>query len=280
MGVKDSGGLASDLGLLALRAVAGGLLAGHGAQKLFGSFGGHGIEGTAGWLESLGLRPGKAWAALAGGSELGAGALMALGLLSPLGPIAVVGPMVMAWAKAHGGKPIWITAGGAELPLLNLAAAGALALTGPGRLSLDELLGIETPKLLTAATALGVAGGLVAGLLARPDSPPAAELEPAREVPTAGPQGGEGLHSEAAAGAQAAPAGGDGPAKPEPHHAGALSNASGTVIYGGLAAGVDPDQIDLEAEVGGDPPGAFGFNLRGADDTTGSADEPEERPLD
>jgi putative oxidoreductase len=234
MRIRDDNHPAADVGLLALRAVAGGLLAGHGAQKLFGSFGGHGLEGTAGWLESMGLRPGKAWAAMAGGSELGAGLLSALGLLHPVGPIAAVGPMVMAWAKAHAGKPIWVTSGGAELPLLNIAAFGALALAGPGRLSLDSAFEIDTPRLLAVATALGVAGGIAAGVLTQPGAPERQALEPA-----------------------AAPV------------AEGLSNESGTVLYGGLAADLDPEQVDAEAEVGGDPPGAFGFNLRGASDRTG-----------
>lgn len=243
--------LTADAGLLALRVVTGGLLAGHGAQKLFGSFGGHGLAGTAGWLESLGLRPGKPWALMAGGSELAGGALTALGLLHPVGPLAAMGPMVMAWAKAHAGKPIWVTSGGAELPLINLAAAAALVLTGPGRLSLDSALEIDTPTLVTVATALGVAGGIAAGLMARPASAGEPADEPAVAVVTDGPGGGE-----------------------------SLTNASGTVTYGGMAARVDPEQIDLEAEVGGDPPGAFGFNLRGASDTTGSADDPEMQPRD
>jgi len=63
---KEKHNPAADLGLLALRLTTGGLMAGHGAQKLFGSFGGHGLSGTAGFLESLGLKPGKQWAALAG----------------------------------------------------------------------------------------------------------------------------------------------------------------------------------------------------------------------
>jgi uncharacterized membrane protein YphA (DoxX/SURF4 family) len=91
----------ADLGILALRLGAGGLLAGHGAQKLFGSFQGPGLAGTAGWLESMGLRPGKAWAGLAGVSELGGGALTALGLGGPLGPIALQGAMATATRQAH-----------------------------------------------------------------------------------------------------------------------------------------------------------------------------------
>jgi putative oxidoreductase len=155
---------AGDLGVLALRLTVGGLMAGHGAQKLFGSFGGYGLQGTAGWLESMGLKPGKTWAMMAGGAEFGSGLLTALGLLSPLGPIAVWGPMLMAWGKAHAGKPIWVTSGGAELPLVNIAASTALALTGPGRYSLDKALGVKVPGALVALTAAGVAAGVVVGL--------------------------------------------------------------------------------------------------------------------
>lgn len=116
-----------DLGLLALRLTAGGLIAGHGAQKLFGVFGGYGLEGTAGWIESMGLKPGKTWAQLAGASEFGSGLLTALGFLGPLGPISTLAPMTIAWATVHAGKPIWVTSGGAELPLTNMAIATALA---------------------------------------------------------------------------------------------------------------------------------------------------------
>ena len=76
-GKKDES--AKDLGLLALRLTAGGLMAGHGAQKLFGAFGGPGFQGTSGWMESMGLKPGNFWGALAGGGEFGSGVLIALG---------------------------------------------------------------------------------------------------------------------------------------------------------------------------------------------------------
>jgi putative oxidoreductase len=132
----------------------GGLLAGHGAQKLFGMFGGRGMEGTAGWLESLNLRPGRQWAAVAGLSEFLGGALTLLGALNPIGPIMAMGAMLMATVKVHLGKPVWATAGGAELPLTNMAVLGAVTLAGPGRLSLDSLLGIRIPRWFAAA-ALG-----------------------------------------------------------------------------------------------------------------------------
>ena len=122
-----------DLALLILRLSVGGLLMGHGAQKLFGSFGGFGMQGTAGWMESMGLKPGNRWAMLAGGSEFGGGALTALGLASPLGPIGVMAAMGTATTKVHWGKPIWVSEGGAELPVTNIAVASALALAGPGR---------------------------------------------------------------------------------------------------------------------------------------------------
>jgi len=157
----------TDLGLLALRLSAGGLMAGHGAQKLFGSFGGKGLAGTAGMLESIGLKPSKQWAALAGASEFGSGLLTALGLFSPLGPIAMFGPMVMASVTAHAGKPIWVTSGGPELPVAYMADATALALAGPGRFSLDNVLGVKIPGALVALTAAGVAAGLAIGISTR-----------------------------------------------------------------------------------------------------------------
>ena len=101
-----------NLATLILRLVLGGLMAGHGAQKLFGSFGGPGLEGTSGFMEMLGLKPGKPWAWLAALSEVGGGVLTVLGLLNPLGPIGVIGSMSMATITAPGGKRIRVTEGG------------------------------------------------------------------------------------------------------------------------------------------------------------------------
>ena len=169
----------TDFALLIIRLVSGGLLAGHGAQKLFGSFGGDGLQGTAGWLESTGLKPGIVWAVMAGGGELKGGLLTALGLGGPLGSILTLSSMVMATAKSHWGKPIWASSGGAELPVINGATAVALAMSGPGRYSLDTLLGIRVPRWLSTLIALGALGTVVVGILSQPQSATDEEVEPA-----------------------------------------------------------------------------------------------------
>lgn len=139
-----------DSSLLLLRATTGTLLAGHGAQKLFGSFGGAGLEGTSSMMDSMGLKPGKAWAALAGISELGGGALTALGLFNPLGPLGIIGAMAVATGRVHGVSPIWAQEGGPELPLTDGVIAAAVAISGPGRYSLDRAFGVKVPRWITA----------------------------------------------------------------------------------------------------------------------------------
>lgn len=150
---------------LILRATFGGLMAGHGAQKLFGWFSGPGHAGTSGWLESMGFRPGHRWAYAASASEFGGGVLTTLGLLHPVGPVMTMGSMAIATAKVHWGKPIWVSTGGAELPVTNLAIATALTLAGPGDIALDNLLGIQLPRWvalpMVAIAGAGVAYGIV-----------------------------------------------------------------------------------------------------------------------
>ena len=153
-----------ELGLLILHVVVGALVAGHGAQKLLGVFGGHGLEGTAGFLESLGLRPGKVHAVAAGGAELVGGLLLALGLLTPLGAALLIAVMVIAIATVHASNGVWNSDGGYEYNVVLIAAALTLAGAGAGDWSLDAVLGMG---LAGAGWAVGaLVAGLVGGLAA------------------------------------------------------------------------------------------------------------------
>ena len=145
------------LGLLVSRWVLGGYLVVHGAQKLFGAFGGHGLEATAANFGSIGLRPGKAMATLAGVSEMGGGVLTATGIADPLGPVAVAGTMAVA-AAVHRRQGPLAQKGGFELPLTNLALAMAL-MSSPG----GSGLGLRLPRSLAR---LVVAGGVGAAAVA------------------------------------------------------------------------------------------------------------------
>jgi putative oxidoreductase len=184
--IKEESGseMRGNFGLLILRLTMGGLLAGHGAQKLFGWFGGPGLKGTAGFLESMGFKPGMPWATAAAASEFGGGTLTALGLFHPLGPLATMGAMVMATVKAHWGKPIWAFSGGAELPVLNMSIALALMLTGPGRFSLDRLFGIRLPRTLVAAIAIVEAALVIIGIMPRPQPAATTAVTEDQRAPT------------------------------------------------------------------------------------------------
>src|SRR3954447_3316037 len=111
------------------RLVLGGYLAVHGAQKLFGLFGGPGLEGASKGFEHLGLTPAREMAILAGAAELGGGVLTATGIADPLGPIAIAGSMTVATLVHRKGGPLAAN-GGFELPLTNLALAGVLLAAG------------------------------------------------------------------------------------------------------------------------------------------------------
>lgn len=173
----------SDAALLGARMLVGGYLAAHGAQKLFGKFGGHGLEGTGGWMASLGLTPGRPMAAAAGGAELGGGLLVAAGLAHPVGPLAVASTMAVAAGTAHRGQGAFTATGGPELPLTNMAAAVALGAAGPGRYSADRLLGIRVPVALVrfvVVVSMVLAGwsitrSILAARQAGPTGEPAAE---------------------------------------------------------------------------------------------------------
>jgi len=130
-----------NVALLLIRVIVGVLLAGHGAQKLFGWFGGYGLVGTGGFFESIGYKPGKLMAFLGGLGEAGGGLLLALGLFTPLAAAAAIAVMLNAIVSVHWGKGAWATNGGWELPLAYASVAAAAACAGPGRYSLDRALG-------------------------------------------------------------------------------------------------------------------------------------------
>ena len=153
-----------DSGLLLLRVIIGPLMAAHGSQKLFGWFGGYGLAGTSGFFETIGFRPGRLFATLASGAELVSGLLIATGLAGPIGPALMISVMIVAAMSVHLPNGVFAQNNGIEVPLLYGVAGAALALTGPGRFSLDALLGLtalSAPELAWAALGVGILGGMV-----------------------------------------------------------------------------------------------------------------------
>jgi putative oxidoreductase len=108
------------------RAVVGGIMAGHGAQKQFGAFGGHGIEGTGAMFESLGLKPGALNAQVAAAGDLAGGTLLALGIFPTLAGMTLIAEMIVAMRAVHLEKGLWITEGGYEYNLVMIAAVMAI----------------------------------------------------------------------------------------------------------------------------------------------------------
>ncbi len=187
------------IGRLLLRLTVGSLFFGHGTQKLFGLFGGHGLDATANMFESLGMRPGRRNAVAAGLAEAGGGAGIALGLATPLSAAVLTSTMLTAVNRVHLKNGPWVTNGGYEYNVVLIAAVLALVEVGPGNLSLDHLLGNERtgPGWALAALALGVAGAVGAHVAAEsypappasPESAPAASTNSA-DAPTATQEAG------------------------------------------------------------------------------------------
>jgi putative oxidoreductase len=149
-----------DLGRTILRGVVGPLMIGHGTQKLFGWFGGHGLAGTGGFFENLGLRPGRRHATAAGAAETVGGALVTLGALTPLASTLVASVMITAIRKVHADKGPWAAGGGYEYNLVMIAAVTALTETGPGRPSVDAAV---APRLSGSALAIASLAAAAAG---------------------------------------------------------------------------------------------------------------------
>jgi putative oxidoreductase len=167
------------IGRLLLRTTVGGFFIGHGTQKLFGWFGGNGLEGTAEGFDQLGLRPAKANAIAAGLAETGGGAMMLTGVETPLAAAALTATMLTAIRTVHFKNGPWATQGGYEYNVVLIAAALAIAELGPGPLSLDAARGRERagPGWALAALAGGVAGalGAYAATASQPEPSPAPE---------------------------------------------------------------------------------------------------------
>jgi putative oxidoreductase len=161
-GAVERDALARDGALLAARLTVGFLMFGHGAQHLFGWWGGPGVNGIAAGLAHLGYSPARFFAALLGASEVTGGVLLMLGLLTPLGAAAVIGVLTNAIVTVHWSHGPF-GANGYEYPLLLAVAAATLAFTGPGQLSLDRgwrwSHGGALPGLVSLA--LGIGGALV-----------------------------------------------------------------------------------------------------------------------
>ena len=158
-----------EIALLGLRLVVGLGFAAHGAQKLFGLFGGHGIEGTGGFFEQIGLRPGKLHAWSAGAAELFGGLLIAVGLVTPFAAAALIAVMTAAVVTVHLRNGFFVAANGYEYNLVLAATVFALAGIGAGDWSLDGALDLNLAGTGWALGALGagILGGLGAVLSGR-----------------------------------------------------------------------------------------------------------------
>jgi len=165
------------LGIGLIRVLIGVALAAHGYAKFFK---GGKIAGTAGWFDSMGMRPGKLHAYLAASTEVGAGLLFALGLFTPLASAAMVGLMVVAGWTVHRNNGFFIVSEGWEYTFILAVIALGIAATGPGQYSLDYELGLVDPDFdgingLLIAGVGGVAAGI--GQMAIFYRPPKADAE-------------------------------------------------------------------------------------------------------
>jgi putative oxidoreductase len=166
-----------EYGLLLVRLALGLAIAAHGAQKLFGWYGGYGLAGTGGFFESIGFRPGKLFAGAAGASEVVGGLLIAAGLFGAVGPMLVLSTMIVAAVSVHAKNGFFAASNGYEIPFLYAAGALALAFAGFGTVSLDALFGItltSQPAVVWGLVVLGIVGAvLTLALRKAPQAAPA-----------------------------------------------------------------------------------------------------------
>jgi putative oxidoreductase len=171
------------IGRLLVRAIIGGLFIGHGTQKLFGWFGGPGLDGTEQMMGRLRMHPPRRHAYGAGATETVGGALLAAGLATPLAAAMLTGVMITAIRKVHLEKGVWVSKGGYEYNLVLIAALLGLVDGGPGDLSLDRLLGIHDtgPGWALAVLAAGAAASTLVIELGRASAEKADAAEEASQ---------------------------------------------------------------------------------------------------
>jgi putative oxidoreductase len=170
-----------DLALLVLRLAVGLFFIGHGSQKLWGAFGGHGLAGTAGFFEAIGMRPGRRHAMAAGWAEFIGGALLVLGLFTPFAAAIIISVMLVAIITVHAPNGPWVTENGYEYNVVLSAAVFALAGVGPGAWSLDNAFNLDLNGTGWALIALGIGvlGALGAVLAGRSKTQSGAPATPA-----------------------------------------------------------------------------------------------------
>jgi putative oxidoreductase len=163
-----------DIGLLLLRLTVGLTLGAHGAQKLFGWFGGPGLDATGQFFAMLGFPPGRRHALMAGLAETGGGLLLALGLLTPVAAALIFSVMLVGAVTVHVQKGFVAQNGGYEYTLVLGVAALTVAFTGPGSLSLDALLGHSLSGAFwgVAALLVGILGAVMPLIQRRPAPTP------------------------------------------------------------------------------------------------------------
>jgi putative oxidoreductase len=154
-----------DFALLAARVAVGGTMAAHGAQKAFGWWGGIGPEKAAGFMHSLGFRPGEMYAKAASYTEMGSGVAIVLGAGGPLGPAGLISTMIVAITSVHAKNGLFAQDNGVELGLIYGSAALSFAATGYGAISVDNILGLKEKLTDPVLTALALAGGVAAAYL-------------------------------------------------------------------------------------------------------------------
>jgi putative oxidoreductase len=155
----------ADLALAVLRVVTGLLIAGHGAQKALGAFGGTGMVKWTGAVRSMGFHPAGLWANAAAWGELLGGLALAVGFLTPIAAAVLAVDMLVAIWKVHWSKGLWVTQGGYEYAFVTFSVIVLVGLVGDTAYSMDALLGLSTsaPVVFIAAFIVGVIAAIASG---------------------------------------------------------------------------------------------------------------------